>query len=171
MHKDNDVEALKHQSSSEFDYQNFSDGKKSTSSKQRWKLLEGVANWSPGMEKLHKKSSSGAPSAERDFNDAMSRPTSQATTSQSTLTGPNAYFSGGAREHRLDERVGTASAPSNEGDVPAAKPVNRPYTLDETASRESTPFSHLFKGYTENDLDDENPPTTSLKALLRQIDS
>lgn len=43
MRKDNDIEALKRQSSSEFDYQNFSTDKRSSGSKQRWKLLDGVA--------------------------------------------------------------------------------------------------------------------------------
>ncbi|BBI52105.1 hypothetical protein HORIV_45260 [Vreelandella olivaria] len=88
MRKDNDIEALKRQSSSEFDYQNFSTDKRSSGSKQRWKLLDGVANYSPGMRKSPVRKSGEFSPADAPASEETPRLTPQVSTPKQATTVP-----------------------------------------------------------------------------------
>jgi|GEM_PF-6639625 len=171
MRKDNDIEALKRQSSSEFDYQNFSTDKRSSGNKQRWKLLEGVANCSPGGRKSHVRKSGEFSPADAPDSEETPRLIPQASAPKQEKTVPVSHINGQAREYRIEESSRTIPVPPNERGVGASKPVLRTSSPDKTSTSQPASFGNLFKGYTENSQDVENSPQTSLKALLRQIDS
>ena len=171
MRKDNDIEALKRQSSSEFDYQNFSTDKRSSGSKQRWKLLDGVANYSPGVRKSHVRKSGEFSPADAPDCDETPRLTPQASAPKQATTVPVTHVNGQAREYRLEGSSRTIPVPPSERGVGASKPTLRTSSPEKPSTSQSASFGNLFKGYTENSQDVENSPKTSLKALLRQIDS
>jgi len=111
MRKDNDIEALKRQSSSEFDYQNFSTDKRSSGNKQRWKLLEGVANCSPGGRKSHVRKSGEFSPADAPDSEETPRLIPQASAPKQEKTVPVSHINGQAREYRIEESSRTIPVP------------------------------------------------------------
>ncbi len=171
MRKENDIEALKRQSSSEFDYQNFSTDKRSFGSKQRWKLLEGVANWSPEAKKPNVRNSAEFSLTDTAHSEEVLRHPPHLSAAKQAATVPVSHINGQTREYSFEERSRTSPASPIEKGVLASKPTAGTTPSDKTSARGSAPFGKLFKGYTENSQYAEKSPNTSLKALLRQIDS
>lgn len=128
-------------------------------------------NYSPGMRKSPVRKSGEFSPADAPASEETPRLTPQVSTPKQATTVPVSPNNGQAREYRLKESSRTISVPPSERGVGASKPVLRTSSPDKKSTSQPASFGNLFKGYTENSQDVENPPKTSLKALLRQIDS
>lgn len=185
MRKDTDIEALKGQSGREFEYRQFERGPRTSSNKSRWKLLEGVTNWSPGSRSAPRHRASTPDNSSHDSDGwQSSRQPAEVTPHQADIPSSSAEAPlpkhdlfmaspplpdsplGEASVHQLNERHQEVSAPEGINDG-----HHLPSSSSSSKAASAQSFGGLFKGYADDGQNTKSTRNTSLKALLRQIDS
>ena len=142
MDKSTDIGALREQFGADVEYQQFTSDVAYSHDQQRWKLLDGIAKQAPGTTQK---------SVER------SRP----------IPVPPVYA-----QERKQPPVQQAAPSRLENKQPTPRvDVSRQHPVDKPATQRS--FGHLFQAYTDNndDAQSNHQQGTSLKALLRQINT
>lgn len=127
----------------EFEYRKFATDSTYSSEQQRWKLLDGIAKHAPGITRKGTERARNAPI-----------PPIQ------------------VQEHNETLAPERAATPRQEATFRSSPPIDH-FEQPTTVKPTGRSFSHLFEAYTNNEEEPKqtNSKRTSLKALLRQINS
>lgn len=149
-----DIEALHQKNGESFEYRQFTDSKRQEVGKQGWKLLDSIARYTPTAEPFK-----------------ASMPLKEA--SQSMLDGQQ---NAAQKPHLLVEQQ-AAQTIENKRSI-ASYSYNHQHvenagdgSVGAANSPEDSKFSHLFAAYGGQTSEAEDEKKTSLKNMLRQINS
>ncbi|MDR5875983.1 hypothetical protein LPL18_004920 [Halomonas sp. CUBES01] len=182
MQKDTDIEALKGQADREFEYRQFEKGARTSSNKSRWKLLEGVTNWSPGLKSTPRHRTAIKDESRLD-GDGRESPGQATQVTQHEMGVPPLLAEAPVPKHDLFKA--TSPLPDTSAEEAPVHRMNEqqqapegandghhlPPSSSSTKAASAQSFGGLFKDYADDGQDTKSARNTPLKDLLRQIDS